>query len=116
MLYLLDTELKEKINIRASLTKIFGVSHFKSTCLCKKLGFAKNLKIVELNKNQKLKFIKEIENYSTSVGFSLKQKLLLKKKTEIEIKSYKGLRRLKGYPVRGQRTRTNSKTAKKKLS
>jgi ribosomal protein S13 len=76
MLYLLDTELKEKINISASLTQLFGVGNYKSTRLCKKLGFAENLKISDLNKNQKLKFIKGVENYSASVGFSLKQKLL----------------------------------------
>jgi ribosomal protein S13 len=29
------------------------------------------------------------------------------------IKSYKDLRKLKGFPVRGQRTRSNAKTAKK---
>ena len=34
----------------------------------------------------------------------------------ITIKSYKGLRHKNGYPVRGQRTRTNGNTAKKKLS
>jgi len=31
----------------------------------------------------------------------------------ITIKSYKGLRHKNGYPVRGQRTRTNSKTQRK---
>ena len=31
----------------------------------------------------------------------------------VEIKSYKGLRRLKGLPVRGQRTHTNCKTSKR---
>ena len=34
-------------------------------------------------------------------------------KTLIEIKSYKGLRRLSNLPVRGQRTHTNAKTAKR---
>ena len=41
--------------------------------------------------------------------------ILIKKRTanHISIKSYKGLRYKKGYPVRGQRTHTNSKTQRK---
>ena len=35
------------------------------------------------------------------------------KKKLINIKSYRGLRKLTGLPVRGQRTHTNSNTSKK---
>jgi len=31
----------------------------------------------------------------------------------IQIKAYKGIRKLRGYPIRGQRTHTNAKTASK---
>jgi small subunit ribosomal protein S13 len=116
MLYLLETELKENININIAITNIFGISNFKSKILCKKLGLSENIKINGLTKNQKFKLTKAVESCSESAGLFLKQSLLLKRKTEVEIKSYKGLRKLKGYPIRGQRTRTNSKTAKKKLN
>jgi small subunit ribosomal protein S13 len=43
-----------------------------------------------------------------------KLKLLFKKKL-ITIKSYSGVRLMKGLPVRGQRTHTNAITAKKRL-
>lgn len=33
----------------------------------------------------------------------------------VEIKSYRGLRLVKGYPARGQRTHSNARTSKKKL-
>ena len=33
----------------------------------------------------------------------------------VNLKTYKGIRRIKGFPVRGQRTHTNGKTAKRKF-
>jgi small subunit ribosomal protein S13 len=38
---------------------------------------------------------------------------LLGKQRLITIKSYRGLRRKQGFPIRGQRTHTNAKTAKR---
>jgi small subunit ribosomal protein S13 len=41
-----------------------------------------------------------------------KEKILLAKKL-VQIKTYRGIRRLRGLPIRGQRTHTNAKTASK---
>ena len=38
---------------------------------------------------------------------------MLALKKLIDIKSYRGVRRNRGYPVRGQRTHTNAKSANK---
>ena len=48
------------------------------------------------------------------LGSLLKKKEATLRTKRIEIKHLKELRRLKGYPVNGQRTRSNAKTAKKK--
>jgi small subunit ribosomal protein S13 len=48
-----------------------------------------------------------------NIASDLKKSKLLNSKKLISIKSYKGLRRNQGLPVRGQRTHTNAKTAKK---
>jgi len=80
---------------------------------CKKLGISKNFKVFELTEEQKFNLIKLIDSSGILINSDLKRFLLNKKKKLINIKSYKGLRKLKGFPVRGQRTRSNAKTAKK---
>jgi len=113
MIYLLETELSDKKSLHIALKNIYGIGKYYSQYFCKKLGFSKNFKVFELTLEQKVKLIRAIENSKLSLNSDLKRSLNLTKKKLISIKSYKGLRRLKGYPVRGQRTRSNAKTAKK---
>ena len=85
----------------------------KSLYLCKKLGFAKNLKIKNLKKKQIFNLTKTIELSSIIISNNLKKHKILINKKLLDIKSYRGFRKLKGLPARGQRTRTNRKTARK---
>ena len=59
------------------------------------------------------KIIKIIDNSSLKITNDLKKHQIFNLRKLIEIKCYSGLRRIKGLPVRGQRTHTNAKTAKK---
>ena len=60
-----------------------------------------------------MKLIKFIDNLSILTNNNLKKSRIMLAKTLIEIKSYKGIRRLRGLPIRGQRTHTNARTASK---
>lgn len=113
MTYLLETELNKKKSVYFALKKIFGIGNRSSIYFSKKLGFSVNLKIFELSLEHKLKLVRCIENSDVIINSELKRTLSNAKKILIEIKSYKGLRRLKGFPVRGQRTRSNAKTSRK---
>nr|QYC61881.1 ribosomal protein S13 [Stephanopyxis turris] len=113
MTYLLETELNQKKSVYFALKKVFGIGIISSTYFSKKLGFSVNLKIFELSLEQKLKLVRCIENSNVIINSELKRTLNNAKKILIEIKSYKGLRRLKGFPIRGQRTRSNARTSKK---
>lgn len=112
MIYLLETELKDTKPLFILLNSIFGVGRYYSLIFCKKLGISKNFKVSALTEKQKLNVTRLIENSNLFINSELKR-FLIKKKDLINIKSYKGLRKLKGFPVRGQRTRSNAKTAKK---
>lgn len=114
MVYLFESEISENKPIFVSLTQIYGIGHFTSVLICKKLGFSRNLKIKDLSKEQILKLIKTIELLKLNIASDLKKSNLLNSKNLISIKSYKGLRRNQGLPVRGQRTHTNARTAKKR--
>ena len=114
MVYLFESEISENKPIFVSLTQIYGIGHFTAVLICKKLGFSKNLKIKDLSKEQTFKIIKTIELLKLNIASDLKKSNLLNSKNSVSIKSYKGLRRNQGLPVRGQRTHTNARTAKKR--
>lgn len=115
MLYIFESELPENKSIKFSLRYIFGVGKFQSTIISKKLGFCLNLKTKNLKSKHKKILTKTIKNLSILVAGDLKKKIILNNLRLVSIKSYRGLRKECGLPVRGQRTHTNAKTARKKL-
>jgi small subunit ribosomal protein S13 len=54
-----------------------------------------------------------IDSLDLTLNNELKKLKSLTLKNLIQIKSYRGLRRVRGLPVRGQRTHTNAKSARK---
>jgi len=113
-MYIFESELPKNKSILLALTNIFGIGKLNSFLLCKKLGFSQNLKIKDLSQKQITKLIKNIESSNLTLASDLKKERFLKLKNLLSIKSYKGLRRSQGFPVRGQRTRTNARTSRKR--
>ena len=113
MVYILEAKLPEKKSIYLALKHIYGIGKYKSLLICKKLGFAPNLKVKNLPSHKINQILKLTETLSFVLANNLKKQKLLQKQFLVNIKSYRGLRRKKGFPVRGQRTHTNAKTAKK---
>lgn len=109
----METNLLENKSVYFSLTKIFGIGRFQSFLICKKLGLSYNCKLSKLTPDQIVKLIKFIENLSLLINSNLKKSKIILVKRLVQIKAYKGIRRLRGLPVRGQRTHTNAKTASK---
>jgi small subunit ribosomal protein S13 len=113
MVYLLETELPENKPVFLALKNVYGIGKSKSVFICKQLGFCFGLKIKELSGDQIIKLLKLIESSNLIITSDLKKLKQLVTKKLVAIKSYRGLRRMNGFPVRGQRTHTNAKTAKK---
>lgn len=115
MIYLFESELPKNKCLVIALRNLYGLGRAHTTSICKKLGFSSNLQVQSLSKEQITRLIKHIESLNVLVaGDLLKFRLLIVKKL-VSLKSYRGLRRSQGLPVRGQRTHTNSKTARKRL-
>lgn len=112
MIYLFESEIHENKSIFFSLNYIYGLGKYTSFLVCKKLGFSKNLKIKSLSKEQINKLIKVIASSNLLLATELKKSNLLTAKKLVSIKSYRGLRKNQGLPVRGQRTHTNARTAR----
>lgn len=115
MIYIFEAELSKNKQVLFSLLSIYGIGNYNSKLICKKLGFSKNLKTKYLSKEQINKLIKTIDSLNILIGNDLRKSRQLILTKFISIKSYKGLRRGQGLPVRGQRTHTNARTASKKI-
>lgn len=113
MIYLLETKLPDNKPVFIALTSIYGIGLQTSKLICKKLGLSFNLKLRDLNKEQTVELLKLIDFLNLPLNNELKKIKTLSFKNLINIKSYRGLRRSRGLPVRGQRTHTNAKSSKK---
>jgi small subunit ribosomal protein S13 len=95
--------------IEASLPYIYGVG----LTLSKKILAATNVSPDKRTKDlseAELNRIREYIEKSFKVEGELRQQVLLNIKRLKEIGAYRGIRHIRGLPVRGQRTKTNSRT------
>ena len=114
MLYLLETNLSEKKSVFFALTYVYGIGRSTAFSICKKLGFSINLKVKDLTQEQIIEILQLIDSLNLLLNNDLKKFKAISFKNLVSIKSYRGLRRVRGLPSRGQRTHTNAKSAKKK--
>jgi small subunit ribosomal protein S13 len=112
-MFIFESELPENKSIPIALLSIYGIGLHHSFSICKRLGFSPNLRIKNLTKKQVYKLITAIELSGISISTDLRKSRLLINKKLVDIKSYKGLRKLQGLPIRGQRTHTNAKSSRR---
>lgn len=115
MTYIFETRLSETKSVYISLKKIKGLGKFKSQKICNKLGFSKNFLIGNLSDSQ-MKTLIGLLSTEPLLGSDLIKFKNLVLKHLIGIKLLRGIRKMKGLPVRGQRTHTNARTAAKNLN
>jgi small subunit ribosomal protein S13 len=113
MAYFLNTHIANRQKIKYALTQIYGIGLSQSQKICQNLGFSENLRVFELTKIQQLKLIRLVENSELVINSDLKRLLQTYKSRLISIHSCRGIRAKQGFPIRGQRTHTNAKTARK---
>lgn len=113
MLYLLETKLRENKSVFFALTNVYGIGKNTAFLICKKLGFSVNLKTKDLTQEQIEELLQLVSSLNLTLNNELKKLRSLNLKTLVSIKSYRGLRRVRGLPVRGQRTHTNAKSSRK---
>jgi small subunit ribosomal protein S13 len=95
------------------LTYIFGIGRSTAQYILDKAGIDINKKVSEWN-DQEQGDIRNIITNEIKVEGALRSEVQMSIKRLMDIASYRGLRHRKGLPLRGQRTRTNSRTRKGK--
>ena len=93
------------------LTYIFGIAKQTSAKILETTGIDESIRIKDLSEEQVNLLRKEIDNNYTVEG-DLKREISLNIKRLRDIRCYRGLRHMKGLPVRGQKTKTNARTRK----
>lgn len=96
-----------------SLTYIYGVGIHRSHEIIEKLGLNPDMKAQELSAEDIARINGMLQSEYVVEG-DLRRQIQNNIKRLISIHSYRGLRHRLSLPVRGQRTRTNSRTRKGK--
>ena len=99
--------------VHVGLTYIYGIGNKFSQQICAELEIPKSKRVNELTDDQILKIREYIDQKFTVEG-DLRRDTSLSIKRLIDLATYRGSRHRKKLPVRGQRTRCNSRTRKGK--
>jgi len=95
------------------LTYIFGIGRSSAQYILEKAGIDFDKKVNQWNDDEQAA-IRNIINAEFKVEGALRSEVSMSIKRLLDIACYRGLRHRKGLPVRGQRTKTNSRTRKGK--
>ncbi len=95
------------------LTYIFGIGHRTAQKILTQAGISWDKKVSEWTEEE-ANAIRQIITENIKVEGVLKSEIQLSIKRLLDIGCYRGLRHRKGLPVRGQRTKNNSRTRKGK--
>lgn len=95
--------------IEASLRYIYGVGLTMSKKILAETKVDPNKRTKDLDEAELNRLREYIEKNMKTEG-NLRQQVLVNIKLLKEIGSYRGIRHIRGLPVRGQRTKTNSRT------
>jgi len=118
MIQVFDIQVPSNIPIRQAFTKIYGMGPKNANIFCNWLGLPKSVSFnnLSLHKQQFItsKFEKFILDYDILIGEKLRVKNNEDAQRLRSISSYTGIRNAQGLPVRGQKTKSNARTQRKR--
>lgn len=106
-----DLPVGKRIDI--GLTYIYGIGPRSARRILQKTGVDGAVRVKDLREGEVVKLRETIDQDYVVEG-DLRKEVTLSVKRLIDVGTYRGLRHRKGLPVRGQRTKTNSRTRKGK--
>ena len=100
--------IPDKKRLEVGLTALYGIGIPRSRKILKKTNISFNIRPTELSVDDENRIRKEIEQFI--IEGELKREIGNNIKRLKDIKCYRGTRHARKLPVRGQRTKTNSRT------
>ena len=106
-------DLPKSKKVLFGLQYIYGIGPASSSDILEKAKIDPNKKVSDLNEDEVAQ-IRSVLTAEYKVEGALRSEVQQNIKRLMDIGSYRGIRHRKSLPVRGQRTRTNSRTRKGK--
>ncbi len=110
MARLLGIDIPDKKHIVVALTYIYGIGPTRAREILKLANIDFQRKVQDLTREDLNNIKKIIEAKKFKIEGDLRREQKANIKRLIEINSYRGMRHIRKLPVRGQRTKTNSRT------
>ena len=104
-------DLPRDKRVEISLTYIFGIGRNTSNHILKNCGINPDTRVKDLTEEEVSALRKTIDT-DYHVEGDLRREVAMNIKRLKEIRCYRGIRHIKGLPVRGQKTKTNARTRK----
>ncbi len=104
-------DLPRNKRVEVGLTYLFGVGPTRARAILSATKVSPDTRIKDLTEAE-VSSIREYVSKNYKLEGDLRREVQLNIKRLIEIGSYRGLRHRRNLPVRGQRTKTNSRTRK----
>ncbi len=103
--------LPEKKRIVIGLTSIYGIGKSESQKILKRVKISEEVMVRDLSSSEGKDLRDFIEN-NVKVEGDLRREVATNIKHMKDVGTYRGLRHTRNLPVRGQRTKTNSRTVR----
>ncbi|MDD2201132.1 MAG: 30S ribosomal protein S13 [Firmicutes bacterium] len=104
-------DLPRDKRIEVAMTYIYGIGLTSSQKILAETGIDPNTRVRDLTETE-ITQLREAIDRGYKVEGDLRREEAQNVKRLVDIGSYRGLRHRRGLPVRGQRTKTNARTAK----
>ncbi len=109
---ILGVDIPGEKRIDVSLRYLYGVGPVNSLEILKNAGVDPSVRAKDLSDEQVSKIVRSVQDGQYAIEGDLRREIGMNLKRLQAIKSYRGLRHVRGLPVRGQRTSTNARTRK----
>ena len=103
--------IPENKRIEISLTYIYGIGRPLSKKILKEASIGLDKKAQDLTPKE-LNDLKEIIERKHKIEGDLRRQIMINIKRLKDVGAWRGIRHIKGLPVRGQRTKTNTRTVR----
>ena len=112
MARIIGVEIPDKKRIDIALRYIYGIGPKNAVAILDQAKVDRAIRAKDLSEQQISAIVHAIQDGKYVIEGDLRRELGINLKRLTSIKCYRGIRHLRGLPVRGQRTSTNARTRK----
>ncbi|MDR0445263.1 MAG: 30S ribosomal protein S13 [Puniceicoccales bacterium] len=109
---LLGVDVPDNKHVSYALRYVYGIGSKRADVIVERLGLDPMMRSQHLNEEHVSRIVSIVTEEGWKVEGDLRREVIGNLKRLQAIRCYRGIRHLRGLPVRGQRTSTNARTRK----